>query len=407
EDGEGTGAIAAFDSGMRVAPDENTNSLVIIANLEDFAVVEKVIKSLDIERRQVYIDAVLLELSSEDTLDFSLAGHFPVKPSDEISVGVAGAQLGTSSVFGLTQDLLTGVALGVFGPGIPFTDPATGIETTIPAFGVVLNALKSNSAVNIISNPGVAAMDNEEARIVVGRKIPFPTTSGLNSLGQPVVSFQREDVAITLEVTPRVNSSNYVTMEVKIEAQEIEEDDQGLSAAQTGGPTTSTRELETVALVQDNQTMVVGGLVGTTDTEVETKVPILGDLPVLGAFFRGTRDSSRKTNLIIFLTPHIIDDPEDMIEIQRVKEAQRMEFLRRFYGKSRDEYMREMNDLLRYSMNFVDEPSVFRGADTVIQDLSLEDQPVSNETREAIEAELDNAGVRPEPTDAPTEEIVP
>jgi hypothetical protein len=149
---------------------------------------------------------------------------------------------------------------------------------------------------------------------------------------------------------------------------------------------------------------VVGGLVSTTDTEVETKVPILGDLPILGALFRGNRDSSRKTNLIIFLTPHIIDDPEDMVEIQRVKEAQRMEFLRRFYGKSKDEYMREMNDLLRYSMNFVDEPSVFRGADTVIQDLSLDDEPVSPETREAIEAELENAGALPPGSEA---EVVP
>jgi general secretion pathway protein D len=278
---------------------------------------------------------------------------------------------------------------------VPYTDPGTGVETTIPAFGVVLNALKSNSSVNVISNPSVAAMDNEEAKIVVGSKVPFPTTSGLNNLGQPVVSFQREDVAITLEVTPRVNSSNYVTLEVKVEAQEIAEDDQGLSAAASGGPTTTKRELETVALVEDNQTMVVGGLVGSTDTEVETKVPILGDLPVLGALFRGSRTISRRTNLLIFLTPHIIDDPEDMLEIQRVKEAQRLEFLRRFYGKSRDEYMREMNDLLRYSMNFVDEPSVFRGADTVIQDLTLDDQPVSPETRDAIESELENAGVAP------------
>jgi len=337
-------------------------------------------------RKQVYVDAVILELSSEDTLDLGLAGHIPVA-SGENSVGIMGAQLGTQSALGLTQDLLSGLALGVFGDSIPFT-LSDGSVLNVPTFGVVVNALKSNSGVNIISNPALMTMDNEEAKIVVGRKVPFPTTAGLNNLGQPVVSFQREDVAITLEVTPRVNSSNFVTLEVKLEAQEIEEDDQGLNIQQSG-PITSKRELETVALVADNQTVVIGGLVGATDTLVETKVPVLGDLPVLGGLFRGTRSSERKTNLMVFLTPHIIDSPDDMLEIQRVKEAQRQEFLRRFYGKSRDQYLSELNSLLRYSMNAVDQPSVYRGPDAVSQDLAPA-APVSTETQEALTEVLES-----------------
>jgi general secretion pathway protein D len=224
----------------------------------------------------------------------------------------------------------------------------------------------------------------------VGRRIPFPTTSGLNNLGQPVTSFQREDVAITLKITPRVNSSNFVTLEVEVEVQEIEEDDQGLNVAQSGF-ITSKREEKTTVLIKDNQTVVLGGLVGSTDTEVETKFPVLGDVPIIGALFRGRRTGSRKTNLMIFLTPHIIDDDRDMLEVQRVKEAQRQEFLRRFYGKSKDTYLAEMRSLLRYSKNYVDEPSMFRGPVQVDENVSLGGASLSDETRAAIEAELDAA----------------
>lgn len=387
-DAETKGAIAAFDSGMRIAADENTNSLVIIANQEDFRVVQTVISKLDIERKQVFVDAVILELSSEDTMDFGLAAHMPAQP-DENSVGFVGGQFNSSSL-GLTQDILSGLAVGVFGETVDVPS-ADGTTLPIPAFGIVMNALKTNSAVNIISNPSLHTLDNQEAKIVVGRRIPFPTTSGLNNLGQPVVSFQREDVAVTLEVTPRINSSNYVTLELGIEVQEIEEDDAGLNVAQSG-PITSKRELETVALVRDNQTVVLGGLVGTTDTEVESKLPVLGDLPVLGVLFRGSRQVERKTNLMLFLTPHIVDDEDDMWEIQRVKEAQRQEFLRRFYGKSRDKYMEEVRKLLRYSMNYVDQPSMFRGPSEVSQDLRVDGQPLSDETRAAIDEELQAAG---------------
>jgi type II secretory pathway component GspD/PulD (secretin) len=195
-------------------------------------------------------------------------------------------------------------------------------------------------------------------------------------------------VAITLKVTPRINSSNYVTLELEVEVQEIEEDDSGLDVNQAGF-ITSNRQVQTVALVKDNQTVVLGGLVGTTETEVETKVPVLGDLPLIGALFRGSRKQSRKSNLMIFITPHIIDDEEDMWEIQRVKEAQRQEFMRRFYGKSRDKQMAEMQRLLQYSMNNVDQPSLYRGPSTVSKDLTLDGTPVSAETRQRIQDELD------------------
>jgi general secretion pathway protein D len=379
------GALAAFESGMRIAPDEATNSLVIIANPADFKVVEGVIKKLDVERRQVFVDVVIMELSSDDQFQFGLAAHVPQSPSED-SVGFIGAQLGATSL-GLTPDALSGLAVGVFGESVdvPLAD---GTVLAVPAFGIVLNAMKVSGTTNIISNANVQTLDNEEAMITAGRKVPFPTSSALNNLGQPVVTFQREDVALTLKVTPRVNSSDYVTLEIDLEVQEVEESAlSAISIAQNAGPVTSNRQVTSVALVADNETVVLGGLVASTDGETETKVPILGDIPLIGVLFRSHKTTSRKTNLMMFLTPHIIDGPEDVLEIQRVKEAQRQEFLRRFYGTSRDEYFAEMRSLLRYSMNFVDEASVYRGP-TNLTSVTLEEGQMSEETAAALKREL-------------------
>jgi len=361
EDGSSTGAVAAFDSGMRVASDENTNSLVIIASPEDFRVIMSVVEKLDIRRKQVFVEVVILEMASEDTYDFGLGYHTGV-PGNDGSYSIYSAQLNGSSL-SLSPDALSGLAMGVFGKSfdVGYTNPVTGETESlgIPAFGVALNAIQADSRVNIISTPNVLTMDNEEAQFIVGRNIPFPVSTGRDSNNNPIVSYQREDVATTLKVTPQINESNFVTLEVYQEVQEIEEDSQGLDVS-SAGFITSKRSTETTVVVRDNQTVVLGGLIGTTDTQVESKIPLLGDLPLIGTLFRGRRTVSRKTNLLIFLTPHVIDDPEDLEEVYRVKVAQRNEFIRRFYGKSVEDQQQEMADLMQYSMNVVDRPSVYR-----------------------------------------------
>ena len=359
-EGSSTGAVAAFESGMRVASDENTNSLVIIASPEDFRIIKQVIDKLDIRRKQVFVEVVILEMASEDTFDFGLGYHTGAM-GDDGNYSVYSAQLNGSSM-GLTQDALSGLAMGVFGQAMTLSvgdGSGSSMDLSVPVFGVALNALQANSAVNIISTPNVLTTDNEEAKFVVGRNIPFPVSTGRDSNNNPIVSYQREDVATTLKVTPQINESNYVTLEVYQEVQEVEEDSQGLDVS-TAGFITSKRSAETTVVVRDNQTVVLGGLIGNTDTEVESKIPLLGDLPLIGALFRGRRTVSRKTNLLIFLTPHVIDGPEDLEEVYRVKVAQRNEFIRRFYGKNAEDQQRELAKLLQYSMNVVDEPSVYR-----------------------------------------------
>jgi general secretion pathway protein D len=381
---DGFGAVAAFEDGLRIASDEATNSLVIIASPEDFRVLKNVIDELDQKRRQVFVDAVIVELTSDDNFDFGFGVHAPTgQPSDGGGYGFASGQMGQSS-FGLSQELLSGLALGVFGDSISV--PTELGDMTIPAFGVVLHALKTYAGFNVISNPNILTVDNEEAEIVVGEKVPFPQASQFNSLtNQPMVTYTREDVAITLKLTPRVNSSNYVTLDVTVEVAEVKEDQGAVDPLLSGGPTTTNRKVDTMALVKDNQTVVLGGLMSTTDTEVETKVPILGDIPILGGLFRGKKTTARKRNLLIFLTPHIVEDEEDMMEIMRVKEAQFREFRRRFYGRSKEQQLDTMNDLLQYSMNFVDRESAYRGK-TDPKELSGKD--VGVETGASIRQDL-------------------
>ncbi len=357
-DGTTSGVAAAFDNGaLRITADENTNSLVLLASPEDFQVIKRVIDRLDIPRRQVYVEAVVVEVGSEDELDMGIGYHLGTA-TDGGGLNYGSAQLNASSVGLDTASLLSGLAMGVLGQSVPVT-LADGTSYSIPAFGIALNALASNSAVNILSNPNILVLDNEEATINVGRNVPFPVSAGRDNNGQPIVSYQREDVGITLAVTPQINESNYVTLEMNLEVAEVEEDSSGLDVS-TAGFITSKRETENVVVVKDNQTIVIGGLIGNTQTEVETKIPVLGDIPLIGVLFRGKRNSERKTNLLIFLTPHVINEPEDLEEVYRVKVAQREEFLRRFYGKSREEQEEQLQGLLRGSMNLIDEPSMYR-----------------------------------------------
>lgn len=378
---DGSSASAALGSasraleGVRITADENTNSLVIVASPEDYRILKGVIDKLDIMRRQVFVEAVVLEVGSQDSDEFDIGVHSGI-PGDDGTFGFGNATLGGSGSLGTytalgsilagtadasaasgASDLLSGLAMGVFGKAV---DVEIGGETvSIPGFGIVVNALASNSAVDILSNPSLLIVDNEEAKINVGRNVPFPVSSGRDTNNNPIVSYQREDVGITLTVTPQINEANYVTLELALEVAEVEEDSSGLDVT-TAGFITSKRETENVVVVKDNQTIVIGGLIGNTSTEVETKIPVLGDIPLIGVLFRGHKMDSRKTNLLIFLTPHVINEPADLEEVYRVKWAQRAEFMRRFYGKSREKQEQQIQELLTNSMNMIDEPSVYR-----------------------------------------------
>ena len=331
-----------------------------------------------------------MEIASEDSDEFGIGFHGG-NVSEEGMIGIGSAQLNGSSL-GLSADLLSGMAVGVFGPSIEV--PLSGLDSTtstsisVPAFGVALNALQSIHPSLFSRTPIFSQWTTKRPKSLSDGISHSLSAISRDNNNNPIVSYQREDVAITLKVTPQINESEFVTLEVYQEAQEIEEDSQGLDVS-SAGFITSKRSVENTVVVKDDQTIVIGGLIGETDTQVESKVPILGDIPLLGRLFRGQRTSTRRTNLLIFLTPHIIDEPADLEEVYRIKWAQRQEFIRRFYGKSRDQQEAEMMKLLSYSMNVVDEPSPYRSKTTDTHGFHV--QGVQTEGANPISTTTENA----------------
>ena len=389
-----------FQDEVRITHDPTTNSLVVTASHDDYKRLRKVIDLLDIPRKQVFVETVIMEVSDSDRRDMGASWHGgkPGEGAGGLNIlaarGSQSLNLGTALLDG---SLLGGLALGVFGKAINV--PLPGIEggLNIPAFGLVLRALQEDSSTNVLSSPSILTLDNEEATIEIGETVPFPTGGSLGGLagaagaaggfgGFPSISFSREDVGIILRITPQINASDYVTMDVYQEISEVKEGS-AADVLSSGGPTTTKRSAETHVSVRSNQTIVIGGLMQEVDTVSESKVPILGDIPLIGFFFRNKAKTKRKTNLLIFLTPHVINSPEDLQEVYRIKMLQRQEFMRRFYGKSHDEQLIELNKLIRFSMNLPDTPSVYSDREPqpkeVRIDMSL--SPIDGELLEALD----------------------
>ena len=377
--GQGGDAGGNFEGEVRLTHDMPTNSLVVTASRDDYARLRKVVGLLDIPRKQVFVETVIMEVSDQKVNDNGVSWHGGGLINGEAtSASILAARGGTSMnpVGGLLDgSLLAGLGMGIFGQAIPLpiNDPVSGAGLEIPAFGVVMRFLQEDNSTNVLSSPNILTLDNQEATIEIGETVPFPTGGLAGSLGAlaggaggalgglgglPSISFTREDVGIILRITPQINESDWVTMDVYQEISEVKEG--SASDASNGGPTTTKRSAETSVSVKSNQTIVIGGLMQEVETESESKIPILGDIPLLGALFRNKRKTKRKTNLLIFLTPHVIDGPEDLQEVYRIKMLQRQEFMRRFYGKTPQEQLEELNELVRYSMNLPDSPSVYR-----------------------------------------------
>jgi general secretion pathway protein D len=389
-----------FQGEVRITHDSATNALVVTASRDDYGRLRRVIDLLDIPRKQVFVETVIMEVSDSDRRDTGASWHGgkPGEGAGGINIlGARGSQsinLGTALLDG---SLLGGLALGIFGQAINV--PLPGIEGgfDIPAFGLVLRALQEDSSTNVLSSPNILTLDNEEATIEIGETVPFPTGGSLGALagaagaaggfgGFPSISFSREDVGIILRITPQINESDYVTMDVYQEISEVKEGS-AADVLSSGGPTTTKRSAETHVNVRSNQTIVIGGLMQEVETESESKVPILGDIPLIGFFFRNKAKTKRKTNLLIFLTPHVIDSPEDLQEVYRIKMLQRQEFMRRFYGKSHQDQLAELNELISFSMNLPDSPSVYRDQPSVMKSnpVNISQSLVDEELLEALD----------------------
>ena len=315
---------------VTVMADKPTNSIVINAQPTEYALIKEIIRKLDVRRKQVYVEALILELSMDATreLGASLQGGIDAG-SDSVLFGTSNLNTGTNlaSLAGgdegypsLLGQTIEGIMLGgLFNP-ITVTG-VDGSEVTIPAVSALIDLSSTTSDVNILSVPRLLTSDNEEAEIIVGSNVPVITerlTDG-SSLSQSV-SVERQDVALTLRFTPQVIEGDLVRLNVYQEVTDLASNSVG--NINEVGPTLTKRVIRNTVLAHSKRTIVLGGLIGRNIQEVISKVPLLGDIPVLNFLFKRTGKTETKTNLLVFITPTIINSPEDLFSVTlRNKEA--------------------------------------------------------------------------------------
>ncbi len=359
---EGAGGVTSSEVAIQAY--KETNSLIITASQSDYAALRRVLSELDVAPRQVFIEAVIMELQVQRTgrLGLNFHGGLP-DPSTSEGQGFSVLGFGAATSLGigtpamLAGDTLTGLALGVRGPTIT---PVPGLS--IPSFGAILTAIATSSDVDVLATPHLIAMDNVEAEITVGSNIPLQQNSsgalgGLGGLaglagglgGQSGASALgalgglagglggalggggmggggRQNVGTTIRITPHINDAGEIRLEIEEEISEA-----GAPQGQLGVVPIQQRIAKTQVLVRDQQTVVIGGLMRDRVSTTEEKIPILGDIPIIGALFRRETRTTEKTNLLLFITPYIIRSPEDLRAIFERKMRERQEFLDRYF----------------------------------------------------------------------------
>jgi len=295
----------SFGEDVSITADPATNSLVIFSGRSDYEKIIELLEKLDLKRRQVLVEAVLLEVSIDEGK--TLGTEFLT------SAGGADGGVFAQSSFGnnLAQLIQNPAQLSNFTMAAASSGTLTlPGNITIPTQTVLLNAAASNTNVNVLSAPNILATDNEPAEIIVGQNVPFLASRGTSTenLSNVFSTVDRQDVGITLRLTPQISSSDTVRLNIFTEVSDVI----AATAESELGPTTTVRTSETTVITKNNQMIVIGGLMSDGSTSTDRGVPFLKDIPVLGHLFRTTTETKERTNLLIFITPRILKDQFDV-----------------------------------------------------------------------------------------------
>ncbi|MBI4654078.1 MAG: hypothetical protein HY752_03695 [Nitrospirae bacterium] len=315
------GPVTPFDEIISITSDKATNSLVIIASPTDYQSIIEVIKSLDKKRRQVFVEAMIIEASIDKLRELGTKWRATVThDGDPVVIGGFG-NMDSNALQSIVTGL-TGFTAGGMGNflNVPLTtigsDGTVNTSTlTVPGFAALFSLSDFRDAVNILSTPQILTSDNKEAEIVVGENVPFISKRerDITTTNTVLSSIERKDVGITLKITPQITEGDYVKLDMYQEISAVKEGTEAILT--TVGPTTTKRSTKTSIVVKDAQTVVIGGLIQEREEEVFAKVPLLGDIPILGWLFKYKSLSKKKTNLLVFLTPHIIKESEQLSKI--------------------------------------------------------------------------------------------
>ena len=314
------GPATILEGTVTITADKATNSLIIVASPGDYETVKDVIQKLDIRRRQVYVEAAIIEMglnkARELGFEFQATNLNSIENSNtkqaiggtnfgNIGNVIANGPAGLASLTGLN----VGAVKGVF--------TFKGVEYL--NVGALLHALQTDTDVNVLSTPNILTTDNQKAEIMVGENIPFVTGQSQTAAtgGQILSQIDRRDVGISLKITPQITSEDNVRLDVYQEISDITTTP-GLNP-NIVGPSTTKRAATTTVVVRDRQTMVIGGLIQDKVNSTTSKVPLLGDIPILGWLFKYNTTTVQKVNLMIFITPYIVKNESDVAELTKNK----------------------------------------------------------------------------------------
>jgi len=331
-----------FGGEVKIAASKETNSLIITASRQDYQVILNLMRKIDIPRDQVYVEAIIMEMGAGNTTDFGIS-YFQFNKD---SGGLARAGFSSGNLGALTKVTSAGAILG-FGSGdtFKFTLP-DGKQVDITSTLGFINFLKTVSSINILSTPQVLAMDNEESTIEVGQTVPVAasTTQGTTATQ---TSITREDTGILLKIKPHISRTDD-SIRIELEQRVSDVAPAAVQAKNLADSAISTlkRQLKSNIVVRNGDTAVLGGLMRDQEKEEVSKVPLLGDIPILGWLFKGKNYQKQKTNLLIFLTPKIIRSSSDRMHLLSDKLIERNEFVRNNLG-GRDPFGTSSEQLAR------------------------------------------------------------
>lgn len=326
-------AAGKLFGGVTITADKPTNALIVNATAEDYDGVKELIAQLDIKRKQVFVEVLILELSMDALLEVGASLQMGADANnDSVVFGTSNLNKGSvgltdlnrisdgSSSPTLLSRAVSGILLGgLFNP--ISTIGADGSLITVPALSALIQLSETDTDINVLSAPRLLTSDNEEAEIVVGSNVPIISSTTKDNDGKRINTVERQDVALTLRFTPQVTEGNLVRLKVFQEISDLVPSNQSVGTVDDVGPTFKKRMLRNSIVARDGKTVVLGGMFQTDRTEVNSKVPLLGDIPFLGRLFRSSSTNETKTSLLIFITPRVIRNSDDLERITNENRA--------------------------------------------------------------------------------------
>lgn len=320
----GSASKALFSGDVKVVADPATNALLITADSSDMQAVNHIVDKLDIRRLQVLVEALVVEVTGSSGEQFGVEWLAGKEFNQGSSTVVGGQNFGGVSAIGKTIEAgstgnLVSNAASNLSSGLTIGLLKGSVANGTVSLGTILKAIETEGDANVLSTPNIIAMDNEEAEFVVGQNVPFVTgqNSTQGGTSNPFQTIERKDIGLTLKVTPQISEGNTIRLDIYQEVSSISND------ATLGGAAsdliTNKRSVKTVALAQDGQILVLGGLMREDGNTTVQRVPCIGRIPVIGEPFTFTENSRRKTNLMVFIRPRIIRTEQDMQTITQQK----------------------------------------------------------------------------------------